>query len=72
MAGHPTPGNGGVQAPVPAHLEGADRFGESRCSSGGRTALDDLLRGAGGVVGDQDGGFVVAEAGDGELPQGAG
>jgi len=34
--------------------------------------LDDLLRGAGGVVGDQDGGFVVAEAGDGELPQGAG
>src|SRR5665811_2253986 len=35
-------------------------------------ALDDLLGGAGQVVGDQDGGFVVAQAGDGELPQRAG
>jgi hypothetical protein len=34
--------------------------------------LDELFRGGGPVVGDDDGGGVAAEAGDDELPDGAG
>src|SRR5664280_2616583 len=53
--------------------EGADRFGEALFDvHPAGVPLDDLLGGAGQVVGDQDGGFVVTEAGDGDLPQCAG
>src|SRR6476620_9885970 len=45
-----------------------------RCSMFIRRAesLDELFRGGGPVVGDDDGGGVPAEAGDDELPDGAG
>jgi hypothetical protein len=53
--------------------EGADGLGEALFDVHPLgVALDERLGGSIWVVGDQDGGFVVAESGDGELADGAG
>jgi hypothetical protein len=54
-------------------VEGPDGFGEALFDvHPAGVSLDELFRGGGPVVGDDDGGGVPAEAGDDELPDGAG
>ncbi|GAA4231454.1 hypothetical protein GCM10023075_43570 [Streptosporangium album] len=58
--------NGGRQR---VEMEGADRPAQALFDGHPPpVAFDDLFRGGVGVVGDEHGGFVVAEAGDEQLP----